>query len=181
MSAQIQYSSGDSTLGEFFFAVSESGLVMFEPGVSMINGLARLQTKYPHSTYSRDDLQLRTLAQQLARVLDEPGTPLLYPLAPSGNDFELRVWTLLQKIPAGTRISYGELAKLLGEPREAQKVAQACAANTIAVLIPCHRVVKKDGSLSGFRWGYWRKKALLERESMLQQKEKVLPETQYEL
>ncbi|MDI9280116.1 methylated-DNA--[protein]-cysteine S-methyltransferase [Pantoea sp. EABMAA-21] len=164
MPVKIQYSSGDSSLGEFFFAVSESGLVMLEPGVSINNGLARLQIKYPEGCFTRSDAELREVAQALADVMDMPGATFSYPLAPSGSEFEMKVWALLREIPAGRRISYGELAKQMGQPREAQKIAQACAANTIAVLIPCHRVVKKDGSLSGFRWGYWRKKLLLERE-----------------
>ncbi|WP_350305921.1 methylated-DNA--[protein]-cysteine S-methyltransferase [Photorhabdus viridis] len=160
----IFYSTGTSSLGDFFFAVSENGLVMFEPGVSLSTGEVRLKDRYPGADLIRDDDRLQYLSGQLGNVIDTPSTAADIPVVLSGSPFEHRVWTLLQTIPAGKRVSYGELAEKIGEPGEAQKVAKACAANTIAILIPCHRVVKKDGTLSGYRWGYWRKKALLERE-----------------
>lgn len=169
MNRIINYSTGTSTLGEFFFATTDEGLVMFEPGVTLSHGVARLQMKFPDAILSRDDQGLNELAMQLAALTEAPGQENTIPLFLAGDPFEMRVWSLLQTIPAGERVSYGELAKKLGEPREAQKVARACAANTLAILVPCHRVVKKDGSLSGYRWGYWRKKALLEREQALQQ------------
>lgn len=89
----------------------------------------------------------------------------LPPLAPHGTPFQRRVWAALRMIPAGTRLSYRELAQRIGQPRAARAVAAACAANPIAVLIPCHRVVRTDGTLGGYRWGWARKHALLHRES----------------
>lgn len=164
----IIYSTGTSSLGDFFFAVSEKGLVMFEPGVSLSTGEARLKDRFPDADFTRDEKRLAYLSGQLGDVIDAPATVTDITVVFSGSSFERRVWSLLQTIPAGERVSYGELAEKLGEPGEAQKVAKACAANTIAILIPCHRVVKKDGTLSGYRWGYWRKKELLERERAYQ-------------
>ncbi len=86
------------------------------------------------------------------------------PLDMRGTEFELRVWNALRDIPAGQTVNYGEIAARIGAPREAREVAEACAANTLAVIVPCHRVVKKDGSISGYRWGFKRKRALIERE-----------------
>jgi AraC family transcriptional regulator of adaptative response/methylated-DNA-[protein]-cysteine methyltransferase len=81
-----------------------------------------------------------------------------------GSAFELKVWNALREIPAGTTATYGEIAARVGSPREAREVGEACAANRLAVVVPCHRIVKKDGSISGYRWGVRRKRALLERE-----------------
>ena len=81
-----------------------------------------------------------------------------------GSDFECRVWKALREIPAGTTATYGEIAGRVGAPRQAREVGEACAANKLAVVVPCHRIVKKDGSISGYRWGVRRKRALLERE-----------------
>jgi AraC family transcriptional regulator of adaptative response/methylated-DNA-[protein]-cysteine methyltransferase len=88
------------------------------------------------------------------------------PVDPRGSDFERQVWCALQEIPAGGTTSYGELASRLGVPGLAKDVGEACASNSIAVVIPCHRVLRKDGSLAGYRWGTWRKRTLLERECL---------------
>ena len=85
-------------------------------------------------------------------------------LLTGGTEFQRAVWSALCEIPAGRTASYGEIATRLGTPREAREVAEACAANAIAILIPCHRIVKKDGSLSGYRWGFRRKRTLIARE-----------------
>ena len=87
------------------------------------------------------------------------------PLDIRGTAFQQRVWQALSEIPAGTKASYAEIAEKIGSPRATRAVAQACGANSIAVAIPCHRVVRKDGDLSGYRWGVERKKTLLDIES----------------
>jgi AraC family transcriptional regulator, regulatory protein of adaptative response / methylated-DNA-[protein]-cysteine methyltransferase len=100
-------------------------------------------------------------------VIEAPGKALALPLDPHGSPFELKVWHELRGIPAGATASYSEIALRIGAPREAYAVGEACAANMIAVAIPCHRVLRKDGGIAGYRWGVKRKRALLAREGAL--------------
>lgn len=105
--------------------------------------------------------------QRIATVIgfvENPSLGLNLPLDIRGTAFQQRVWQALREIPAGITLSYSEIAKKLGNPKAARAVAKACAANTLAVAIPCHRVVRQNGSLSGYRWGVARKQVLLERE-----------------
>jgi AraC family transcriptional regulator, regulatory protein of adaptative response / methylated-DNA-[protein]-cysteine methyltransferase len=97
--------------------------------------------------------------------VDAPALGLDLPLDIRGTAFQQRVWQALREIPVGETVSYAEIARRVGEPRSVRAVAQACGANHIAVAIPCHRVVKNDGALSGYRWGVERKRALLEKEA----------------
>jgi len=97
--------------------------------------------------------------------VEAPRLGLDLPLDMRGTAFQRRVWQALRKIPAGKTVSYAELARRIGSPKSVRAVGQACGANTLAVAIPCHRVVRTDGSLSGYRWGAERKQALLEREA----------------
>ena len=97
--------------------------------------------------------------------MESPRASVELPLDVRGTAFQQRVWQALRDIPAGTTASYAEIAGALGAPRAVTAVAQACAANPLAVAIPCHRVVRNDGGLSGYRWGVERKRALLEREA----------------
>jgi AraC family transcriptional regulator of adaptative response/methylated-DNA-[protein]-cysteine methyltransferase len=100
---------------------------------------------------------------KLAHIVDHPHEQSDIPLDLRGSDFQKRVWSLLRTVPAGSTITYGDLAAQLGT-RDAREVGEALAANRIAILVPCHRVIKKDGSISGYRWGVRRKRALLGRE-----------------
>jgi len=97
-------------------------------------------------------------------LIENPGAELGLPLDLRGTDFMLEVWHALRDIPAGSTQSYAEVAKRIGAPASARAVARACAANPLAVAVPCHRVVRADGALSGYRWGRERKRALLDRE-----------------
>ena len=97
--------------------------------------------------------------------VEAPALGLDLPLDVRGTAFQQRVWQALRDIPAGVTVTYTELAKRIGRPNSVRAVAQACAANALAVAIPCHRVVRNDGGLSGYRWGVGRKRALLEREA----------------
>lgn len=118
--------------------------------------------------YSRDNLSFEDrpdeTAERIARFIECPRLGLDDPLDIRGTDFQRRVWNVLREIPAGSRVSYGEVARLIGQPGSARAVARACASNRIAVAIPCHRVVRSDGALSGYVWGVERKGALLRRE-----------------
>ena len=99
-------------------------------------------------------------------LIEEPGIGFDLPLDIRGTAFQRRVWKALQQIPPGSTVSYSDIANKIGVPKAVRAVAQACGANTLAVAIPCHRVVRNDGSLSGYRWGVERKRALLEREAL---------------
>ena len=104
------------------------------------------------------------MTTKIVAFVDAPGTPPDLPLDIRGTAFQHRVWEALTRIPAGATASYAEIAKAIGAPRAARAVARACAANRLAVVIPCHRVVRGDGTLSGYRWGPDRKRALLDKE-----------------
>lgn len=105
------------------------------------------------------------MVARVVGLIETPGIGVDLPLDVRGTAFQQRVWQALQKIPAGATVSYSEIARRIGAPRSARAVAAACAINKLAVAIPCHRVVRKDGSLSGYAWGVERKRALLDREA----------------
>jgi len=163
MSELIRYAFGDSSLGGYLAAASNRGLIAFEFTDRGAAVLDKLREGCPTASLAEDRDGLADLVARLAALVDQPGIDADIPLDPKGSDYQKRVWSLLREIPAGETTSYGALAARLGT-RDAREVTEAIASNTIAILIPCHRVVKKDGSLSGYRWGVRRKRALLERE-----------------
>ena len=156
----IRYAFGDSSLGPFVAALSVRGLVV----VAFDAGLAELEARFPGAALVEDQAALSETIGKLAVLIDHPENDTALTLDLQGSDFECRVWNALREIPAGTTTTYGEIAARLGVPRQAREVGEACAANRLAVVVPCHRVVKKDGSISGYRWGVRRKRKLLERE-----------------
>jgi AraC family transcriptional regulator of adaptative response/methylated-DNA-[protein]-cysteine methyltransferase len=128
--------------------------------------LARdLQDQFPKADLVGDESGYEDLVAQVIGLIERPGVGLDLPLDIRGTAFQRRVWQALQQIPVGTTASYADIAKEIGMPKAARAVAQACGANTLAVAIPCHRVIRNDGTLSGYRWGVERKRALLEREA----------------
>ncbi|HVO00963.1 MAG TPA: methylated-DNA--[protein]-cysteine S-methyltransferase [Candidatus Cybelea sp.] len=163
MSERIRYAWGESSLGKFVAAVSEHGLVAFEFADDREAALVRFLDRLTGATLEPDPNGLAALVAALAAVVDRPESDPGIPLDPRGSAYQKQVWTLLREIPVGETTSYGALAAGLGS-RDARDVTAAVAENAIAILIPCHRVVKKDGSLSGYRWGVRRKRALLDRE-----------------
>ncbi|SFT46158.1 methylated-DNA--[protein]-cysteine S-methyltransferase [Mesorhizobium sp. YR577] len=164
MHTTIRYAWGQSSLGDFIAARSERGLVMFEFSDRRAASLDALRERFADAAIVEDESGLGGTVAKLAGLIDHPEQDIDLPLDLHGSDYEQRVWEALRAIPAGKTTSYGDIAAKLGNPREAREVAEACAANTIAILVPCHRVVKKDGSLSGYRWGFTRKRTLLSRE-----------------
>lgn len=161
----IRYAWGESTLGEFIVAVSGRGLVAVEFGDSRTRLKQDLLRRLADAEVVEDAAALAGIVEKVVTRIEQPRSDGELALDLRGSDFELRVWQVLRGIPAGETASYGDIAARLGLPGMAREVGQACAANTIAVLVPCHRVVKKDGSLSGYRWGVPRKRALLEQEA----------------
>jgi AraC family transcriptional regulator of adaptative response/methylated-DNA-[protein]-cysteine methyltransferase len=113
----------------------------------------------------RGDATFEQLVAQVVGLVEAPGSQVDLPLDVRGTAFQQRVWTALRAIPAGSTVSYAEIARRIGAPKAVRGVAQACAANPVAVAIPCHRVVRSDGALAGYRWGIERKRILLDREA----------------
>ncbi|MDB5732229.1 MAG: ada, partial [Variovorax sp.] len=127
--------------------------------------LAReLQDRFAQARLVGGDAEFEQWVAKVVGLVEAPGVGLDLPLDVRGTAFQQRVWQALGEVPAGRTASYTDIARRIGAPRSVRAVAQACGANTLAVAIPCHRVVRNDGGLSGYRWGVERKRALLERE-----------------
>lgn len=161
MANTIRYAAGQSSLGPFVAALSERGLAMVEFG-AMTD--ADLKARFPQSEIVADPAVLQETLGRLVELIEHPADGSDFVLDLGGSDFELKVWNALREVPAGTTATYGEIAARIGAPRQAREVGEACAANRLAVVVPCHRIVKKDGSIAGYRWGFLRKRTLLERE-----------------
>src|SRR5262249_24102176 len=164
MKETIRYAWGTSSLGEFIAASSDCGLVALEFAKREGPVSSALTSRFPETRLVEDSTSLKETVEKATILIEHPAAGTSMPVDMRGSDFEREVWLALQQIPTGRTTSYVELACRLGGPRLAHKVGEACAANKIAVVIPCHRVLKKNGSISGYRWGTWRKRALLERE-----------------
>jgi AraC family transcriptional regulator of adaptative response/methylated-DNA-[protein]-cysteine methyltransferase len=126
-----------------------------------------LQDRFPKAQLQGGDKQFEKIVATVVGFVEAPALGLKLQLDVRGTAFQQRVWQALTEIPPGSTASYAEIAKRLGSPKAVRAVAQACGANPIAVAIPCHRVVRTDGALSGYRWGIERKRTLLEREEAL--------------
>ena len=127
-----------------------------------------LQGRFPGAMLTEGDATLQTLAAGVVRMVESPARgahDVTLPLDLRGTEFQQTVWRALREIPAGSTATYTEIAERIGMPSAVRAVAQACAANALALLVPCHRVVRSDGTPSGYRWGLHRKRALLEREA----------------
>ncbi len=123
-----------------------------------------LQDRFPRAELVGGDAAFERLVARVVGFVEAPRRGLALPLDVQGTAFQQRVWQALREIPAGATASYAQVAGRIGQPRAVRAVAQACAANPLALAIPCHRVVRSDGDLSGYRWGVERKRELLERE-----------------
>jgi len=161
---EIRFAVGQCSLGAILVARSSRGICAITLGDDPDQLLRELQDRFPQASLIGADAGFETLVARVVGMVEAPGLGLDLPLDVRGTAFQQRVWAALRAIPAGTTISYAELARRVGMPRAARAVAQACAANALAVAIPCHRVVRGDGSVSGYRWGVERKRALLLRE-----------------
>jgi len=160
----VRYRVTACSLDTLLVAASATGAVAAIMSDDTESAIRELHESYPDATPAEDET-LVDWATRLATLIDDPSNTPRLPLDPAGTPFRLRVWAKLRQIPAGTTITYSELARRCGCPEAVRAVASACAANPIAVAIPCHRVVRSDGSLSGYRWGLARKRALLDREA----------------
>jgi AraC family transcriptional regulator, regulatory protein of adaptative response / methylated-DNA-[protein]-cysteine methyltransferase len=162
--ADIRFAVGECSLGSILVARSERGVCAILLGDDPDSLVRDLQDRFPRATLVGGDERFERLVASVVGFVEAPAVGLDLPLDVRGTAFQQRVWQALRAIPAGSTVSYSELAEKIGSRGSVRAVAQACAANPLAVAIPCHRVVRRDGSLSGYRWGIERKRALLERE-----------------
>jgi AraC family transcriptional regulator, regulatory protein of adaptative response / methylated-DNA-[protein]-cysteine methyltransferase len=161
----IRFAIGECSLGSILVATSDRGVCAILLGDAP-DALARdLQDQFPRAHLIGGDTEFEELVATVVGFVEAPGIGLDLPLDVRGTAFQQRVWQALRAIPAGDTVSYAEIANRIGSPTAVRAVAQACAANALAVAIPCHRVVRTDGGLSGYRWGVERKRALLAKEA----------------
>ncbi|MDP2306523.1 MAG: bifunctional DNA-binding transcriptional regulator/O6-methylguanine-DNA methyltransferase Ada [Pseudomonadota bacterium] len=163
--AEIRFAVGQCTLGAILVAQSGKGVCAILLGDDPDALLRDLQDRFPSAMLLGGDAAFEGLVARVVGFVEAPGLGFDLPLDVRGTAFQHRVWQALREIPAGTTASYTDVARSIGAPTAVRAVAAACAANAIAVAIPCHRVVKNDGTLSGYRWGVERKRALLAREA----------------
>ncbi len=162
---RIRFAVGESFLGAVLVAATDKGVCAIMLGDDP-DALARaLQDRFPRAEFIGGDETFERTVAAVVGLVEAPGQNLDLPLDIRGTAFQQKVWQALRAIPPGKTASYAEIAKAVGRPKAVRAVAQACAANPLAVAIPCHRVVRTDGDLSGYRWGVERKRKLLDREA----------------
>jgi AraC family transcriptional regulator, regulatory protein of adaptative response / methylated-DNA-[protein]-cysteine methyltransferase len=160
----IRFTTVETPLGWALVAASGRGICMTALADDRDSLGAALRRRFPAATITGEDQGLGDWARQILHLVTAPGEAPDLPLDIRGTAFQAQVWRALQKIPLGQTATYGEIATALGLPKAVRAVGRACGANPLALLVPCHRVVRKDGDLGGYRWGVSRKQALLERE-----------------
>jgi AraC family transcriptional regulator of adaptative response/methylated-DNA-[protein]-cysteine methyltransferase len=160
----VRWASAASSVGRILLASTERGICRVLLGEGERELAATLRAELPGAELIRDSGELKVAARAVATAIDERRVVPQLPIDVRGTALQERVWRELRAIPAGETRSYSEVAAAIGRPRAVRAVAQACARNPVAVLVPCHRVVPKDGSLGGYRWGAERKRRLLDRE-----------------
>jgi len=160
----IRFAVGECSLGAILVAATAKGVCAIEFGNDPEMLVRALQDRFPRAQLLGGDKAFERLVAEVVGFVEAPGRGLDLPLDIRGTAFQQQVWKAIRDIPAGSTASYRDLAKRIGAPKAVRAVAQACGANAIAVAIPCHRVVRTDGSTSGYRWGVERKRALLDRE-----------------
>jgi AraC family transcriptional regulator of adaptative response/methylated-DNA-[protein]-cysteine methyltransferase len=163
--AEIRFAVGECSLGSILVAQSERGVCAIFIGDDPDALVRELQDRFPQARIVGGDAGFEELVAKVVGLVEAPNIGFDLPLDVRGTAFQQRVWQAMRAIPPGETTSYSELARRIGAPKATRAVAAACAANTIAVAIPCHRVVRSDGALSGYRWGVERKRALIEREA----------------
>lgn len=161
----IRFAVGECSLGSILVAQSDRGICAILLGDDPDSLVRELQDQFPKANLIGGDADFERLVAKVVGFVEAPTVGLDLPLDVRGTAFQQRVWQALRNIPAGSTASYTEIAKVIGSPNSVRAVAQACGANKLAVAIPCHRVVRNDGALSGYRWGAERKRTLLDKEA----------------
>ena len=163
---EIHFAVGECSLGSILVAQSPKGVCAILVGDDPEPLVRDLQDRFPRAALVGGDAAFEQVVARVIGFVERPVLGLDLPLDVRGTAFQQRVWQALREIPVGSTVSYTEIAGRIGAPSGARAVARACAANALAVAIPCHRVVRTDGSLSGYRWGVERKRKLLKREGV---------------
>jgi O-6-methylguanine DNA methyltransferase len=162
--AQIRYAFARTRLGRVLVAANGHGVCSVSIGTNNEQLLAALKSRFPHARLREDAYSLKPHLDPVRRYMENPTESLSLPLQITGTAFQRKVWKALRQIPSGQTATYQEIARRIRAPRAVRAVANACAANRLALVIPCHRVVRSDGSLGGYRWGQDRKRALIKAE-----------------
>jgi AraC family transcriptional regulator of adaptative response/methylated-DNA-[protein]-cysteine methyltransferase len=160
----VRFVTVATPLGWALVAATERGVCLTALGDDREPLCAMVRARFPAAKLVAEDRGLADWAERIVRFITAPEHSLDLPLDIRGTAFQARVWRALQKIPLGRTATYSEIARELGQPTAVRAVARACAANDLALLVPCHRVIREDGDLAGYRWGIDRKQALLDRE-----------------
>jgi AraC family transcriptional regulator, regulatory protein of adaptative response / methylated-DNA-[protein]-cysteine methyltransferase len=161
----MRFGCGKSSLGDVLVAMTDKGISAILFGDARDALLRELGNRFPMASLIEATAMLEPLLAEVVSLVEMPGRAIDLPLDPRGSEFQLRVWRSVCEIPAGATASYREIADRIGASNSMRAVAQACAANALAVAIPCHRVVHADGTLGGYRWGAACKQILLDREA----------------
>lgn len=162
----MTYLVGQCWLGSILVASTNEGIAAILLGDEGDALVRSLRSRFPDAHLVGGDQRFDDLVAEVIRFVEAPTIRFERPLDLRGTDFERRVWLALREIPAGSTATYSEIAARIGAPHASYDVGQACASNPLAVVVPCHRVVRKDGTLAGYRWGTRRKRALLAREAV---------------
>lgn len=163
--SDIRFAVGQCSLGAILVAQSDRGVCAITLGDDPGALVRDLQDRFPKANLIGGDAAFEALVAEVVGFVEAPGVGLGLPLDLRGTAFQERVWQALRQVPAGQTVSYAEVARRIGQPKAVRAVAQACGANSIAVAIPCHRVVRDNGELGGYRWGVERKRALIDKEA----------------
>ncbi len=174
-SAVIRFAIGQCSLGAILVAATGKGICAVLLGDDPDALLTDLQDRFSAAELIGSDKAFEATAAKVIAVAERPMAKFALPLDIQGTAFQLRVWKALREIPPGRTASYAEIAEKIGAPSAIRAVAGACAANPIAIIVPCHRVIRSDGALSGYRWGLERKRHLLQREAALENKSQKAP------
>jgi len=162
----MRFAVGKCSLGSILVAATDKGVCAIMLGDDPNALVHDLQDRFPKAQLLGGDADFEQVVARVVGFVEAPALGLDLPLDVQGTAFQQRVWQALRAIPSGTTTSYTDIAERIGAPQAVRAVAQACASNALAVAIPCHRVVRQDGALAGYRWGVERKRALLEREAV---------------
>lgn len=161
---QIGYSIAKTTLGNVLVAATERGVSAVYLGENEKHLVSELRREYPRAVIQPSAAANQRWIQEIVNRVEGTAPSLDLPLDVHATAFQRRVWQELQKIPRGATQTYTQVARRLGKPKSVRAVARACATNPVSIVVPCHRVVRADGQLAGYRWGLQRKEKLLERE-----------------
>ena len=163
--AVIRFAVGQASLGAVLVAATDKGVAAILIGDDPEALVRDLEDRFPRAELVGGDAAFERTVAQVVGLVEAPGQKLDLPLDIRGTAFQQKVWQALRAIPAGKTATYSEIARAIGRPSAVRAVAQACAGNPLAVAIPCHRVVRADGDISGYRWGVERKRELIAREA----------------